>query len=197
MGLFDKSKKEKKEETGLESLLNIPYDYNGYDVVFSQGHTKPELYNEISLIISNSKYDIKKLKEFNSLNIDSSIDEFYEFYDIWTGDLINENFMVYLDNDVSMEEFANKIIEILDKNEYKTDITAEMLVKEYKDYLLSINLSDTFKYDVLEANIVAWELRKYNMELIALFNGFGNTEIAIIQASRIEKLKELESKISN
>ncbi|MCM1287315.1 MAG: hypothetical protein NC240_03315 [Clostridium sp.] len=195
MALFDKFKKEKKGEKGLEALYNIPCDYDGYDVVFLQGHTKPEIYGEISLIVSNFKYDIKKLKEYNRLKVDSSLDEFYAFYDIWTDDLKSENFMVHLDNDVSIQEFANKIIEILDKNKYKTDITADMLIKEYQDYLVSINLSDTIKYDVLEANIAAQELRKYNLELIVLFAGVGNTEFAIVQASEIEKLKQLESEI--
>lgn len=195
MGLFDKFKKEKNGKPGLEALYEIPCDYDGYDIVFLQGQTNPELYNEISLIISNSKYDIKQLKKFQSLKIDSSIDEFYEFYESWAEDLKNKNFMVHLDNDISIQEFANKIIQILDKNGYRTELNADKLIKHYEDYLAGLKLRVTIKYDVLEANTAAWELRKYNLELINFFDGFSNTEFAVIPVSSIERLKKLESKI--
>ena len=50
-------------------------------------------------------------------------------------------------------------------------------------------------YDVLIANTVAAELRKFNLELIDLFNGFDNCDFAIIPVNKIEELKGLEGKI--
>lgn len=77
----------------------------------------------------------------------------------------------------------------------RTELTADKLIKHYEDYLAGLKLRVTIKYDVLEANTAAGELRKYNLELINFFDGFSNTEFAVIPVSSIERLKKLESKI--
>ena len=40
MGLFDKFSKDKNTQ-GLPDILSIPYDYNGYDLIFEEGMTNP------------------------------------------------------------------------------------------------------------------------------------------------------------
>lgn len=179
----------------LNKLFDIAADFDGYDMVFVQGKTNPDVYNDISLILSDSKYNIKNLSEFNNLTTNSSEDEFYEFYDRWTKDLENSRFLVPLNKDTTMQDFANAIVKVLIQNGYQTDISVDNLVKKYTDYLSEIEMNSTIKYDILEANIVAGELRKYDLELISFFDGFDNTEFAVISSSNIERLKDLERRI--
>ena len=184
-----------QDEQDLSPLYNIVTDYDGYDMVFVQGKTNPEIYNNISLMLSNSKYNIKSLNQFNNLTIDSSTEEFYEFFDSWVEDLKNNKFLVHLDNDTTMQDFSNAIVKLVIQNGYQSDISADSLTKKYTDYLNKIGLDSTIKFDILEANIVAGELRKYGLELISLFDGFDNTLFAVIPSSSIERLKDLERSI--
>lgn len=184
-----------QDEQDLSPLYNIVTDFDGYDMVFVQGKTNPEIYNNISLMLSNSKYNIKSLNQFNNLTIDSSTEEFYEFFDSWVEDLKNNKFLVHLDNDTTMQDFSNAIVKLVIQNGYQSDISADSLTKKYTDYLNKIGLDSTIKFDILEANIVASELRKYGLELISLFDGFDNTLFAVIPSSSIERLKDLERSI--
>lgn len=52
-----------------------------------------------------------------------------------------------------------------------------------------------FIYDVLEANIVAGELRKIGYELISFFNEYDNCNMAIIPIGKIGMMKEIENKL--
>lgn len=65
----------------------------------------------------------------------------------------------------------------------------------YKKELETLGINAMVNYDVLIANTVAAELRKFNLELIDLFNGFDNCDFAIIPVNKIEELKGLEGKI--
>ena len=47
-----------------------------------------------------------------------------------------------------------------------------------------------FNYDILEANIVASELRKIGYELICFFVGYDNNDITIIKITDIDRMKE-------
>lgn len=57
------------------------------------------------------------------------------------------------------------------------------------------DIEEDFNYDVLEANIVAQELRTIGYELINFFIGFDNNDKTIIKIDDIEKLKKIEKKI--
>ena len=55
---------------------------------------------------------------------------------------------------------------------------------------------ESINYDILEANIIADELRKYGYELICLFNGFDNNIKTIVKTEDIERAKKIEGKIT-
>lgn len=121
-----------QDEQDLSPLYNIVTDFDGYDMVFVQGKTNPEIYNNISLMLSNSKYNIKSLNQFNNLTIDSSTEEFYEFFDSWVEDLKNNKFLVHLDNDTTMQDFSNAIVKLVIQNGYQSDISADSLTKNIR-----------------------------------------------------------------
>ena len=73
---------------------------------------------------------------------------------------------------------------------------------EYRREVINYSLSgkeitSEINYDILEANIVAKELREIGYELICLFNGFDNNIKTIIRIDRITELKEIEAKIKH
>lgn len=195
MGLFDKLfKKVNKGIDMYDRLLEIPCDYDGYDIVLETGKTEPIIYNDINEIISNGKYKIKTDK-YRNLAIDSSLETFYDFYNEWIEELRKAGFVFCLNNNISIEEFADAIIRMLEVNGYDVNLNKNIIVENYKNKLKELGIEEMVKYYVLTANIVAEELRKYNIELIDLFDGFNNYDFAIIHNNNIHKLKELENRI--
>lgn len=184
-----------KENKGINALLSIPYDYTGYDIVFSEGKTEPELYIKINNIITNSKYNFKNIITYKNLTIESSNDEFDEFYDEWIEKLQDSKFVFHLDNSIGIEDFVDGINDMIKVNNYDFSLDKNHVVNTYKDKLRSLEIDSNYKYDILEANVVAVELRKYNIELIALFDGYDNCNLTIIPIDKIDELKELEAKI--
>ena len=143
----------------LSEKGDIPYDYDGYDLVFESGITEPNLYERFNQIVTNGKYDITSMSEYKELSISSDLDKFYKFYDCWLNNLRDNKYVYHLDNSVGIEQFVNWINEIL------------------------------------EANIIADELRKIGYELITFFNGFDNYDQTVVPISTIESLKSIESEI--
>ena len=69
-------------------------------------------------------------------------------------------------------------------------------MNELKKYTFQGNeIESDFKYEILEANIIADELRKIGYELITFFNGFDNYDQTVVPISTIESLKSIESEI--
>ena len=158
MGLFDKFRNKKKHIIKMD-IFDIPYDYDGYDLVFESGITEPNLYERFNQIVTNGKYDITSMSEYKELSISSDLDKFYKFYDCWLNNL--------RDN-----------------------------MNELKKYTFQGNeIESDFKYEILEANIIADELRKIGYELITFFNGFDNYDQTVVPISTIESLKSIESEI--
>lgn len=191
--------KEKKQKTSKD-IFSIPCDYWGYDIVFESGVTDPKLYDEFNKIITSNQFDILQIDEYKQLRKDSEEDIFIEFYDRWIEELRNRNFISHLDKYNGIENFINEINKILENIKSTNLIDVDLTVKRYKDELSKYTLGgkeidSNFNYDILEANIVADELRKIGYELIKLFNGFDNDDTAIIPLARIEELKSIESKI--
>ena len=197
MIFFDKFKKNVSDKM---DIFDIPYDYDGYDIVYEKGKTDFKLYDEFNKILTNEKYDISTLNEYKKLSRESDMDDFYEFYNSWIENLRRKKFVFYLDNSISINEFAKGINDILNAiGSYKQideEVVAERYKSELKKYSFQGNkIEENFRYDILKANIVAYELRKINYELINLFDGFNNNDMAIIQVKDIENLKIIESKI--
>lgn len=191
MGIF---KLFKKENNIYDKLLEIPCDYDGYDMVFEQGKTEPNIYNSINEVITNGQYKIKTTK-LKDISTNSNLEEFYDFYNEWLEELRNEGFVYYLNNERNIEEFVDAIIKMLKVNKYEVNLNKDIIIENYRNKLKELGTEDMINYYVLMANIVADELRKYNIELIDLFDGFSNYDFAIIHNNNIQKLKELEDRI--
>lgn len=191
MSLF----KKKKSEDNYDKLLQIPCDYDGYDIVFEENSTDPEIYVKINDIITNGKTDMKNVRSFGSLSKNSDLDEFYTFYDEWTEYLQDRGFIFHLDNDISIGEFTDGINRMLKANGYSFNVDKSEVTEKYKNMLAETGINEMINYDVLIANTLAAELRKFDLELIDLFNGFDNCDFAVIPISSVEKMKSLEEKI--
>lgn len=187
--------KMKKEKNSYEMLLQIPCDYDGYDIVFEENSTDPEIYVKINDIITNGKTDMKNIRSFGSLSKNSDLDEFYIFYDEWTEFLRNRGFIFHLDNDISIEDFTGGINRMLKANGYSFNVDKSEVTEKYKNMLAETGVNEMINYDILIANIIAVELRKFDLELIDLFNGFDNCDFAVIPISSVETMKNLEEKI--
>ena len=181
-------------------MLNIPCDYDGYDLRFKKGETDPNLYSEFNNLITNNKYSINEIEEYNNLTKESDNDYFNKFYDIWIKSLIDNNFVISLDNNISINTFSTSINNILIARGEKAKINVNEVIEKYnnelKKYVFNNNkITDTMNYDILEANVVATELRKIGYELICLFNGYDNNIKAVIKIEDINKAKDIEEKI--
>ena len=181
-------------------IFDIPYDYDGYDLVFESGITEPNLYERFNQIVTNGKYDITSMSEYKELSISSDLDKFYKFYDCWLNNLRDNKYVYHLDNSVGIEQFVNGINEILKKNGSNEKLDNKAIIQRYmnelKKYTFQGNeIESDFKYEILEANIIADELRKIGYELITFFNGFDNYDQTVVPISTIESLKSIESEI--
>lgn len=185
----------KKTESSYDRLLQIPYDYDGYDVVYEENSTDPEIYAEINEIITNGKADMANIGSYANLSEKSDLDEFYNFYDEWTEFLRDKGFLFYLDNNISVGEFADGINRMLKAKGYDLSIDKTAVTEKYKNKLAEIGINEIINYDILIANTLAAELRKSDMDLIDLFNGFDNCDFTVIPVSLTETMKSLEERI--
>lgn len=196
MGLFNFSKSKKVD------ILSIPCDYDGYDISFEENFTNVELYKDLNNIVTVGKVDIDSIEEYKQLNTNSSVDEFLNFYDSWLDILRNENYIIHLDNSMNITEFVNKINILLKNVDSNDTLDVNLITELYKKQLANYSfnnqkINDDFNYDILEANIVANELRKIGYELICFFIGYDNNDKTIIKMTDIDRMKEIESKINN
>lgn len=199
MGLFDKFSKN-KNAPAANDILSIPYDYSGYDLVFEEGTTDPAVYSEINALVTNNKMDMAGVEGFDSLSKDSSEDEFWEFYDAWIEELEQKGFVTELTMSDDIVTFAADINRILRSIGAPQLLNEDEIVNAYRTEVVKYSfqgepVSADFKYDLLEANIVAAELRKTGYELIAFFNSMDNNVKAVIPADKISLMQELEAKI--
>lgn len=199
MGLFDKFSKN-KNAPAANDILSIPYDYSGYDLVFEEGTTDPAVYSEINALVTNNKMDMAGVEGFDSLSKDSSEDEFWEFYDAWIEALEQNGFVTELTMSDDIVTFAADINRILRSIGAPQLLNEDEIVNAYRTEVVKYSfqgepVSADFKYDLLEANIVAAGLRKIGYELIAFFNSMDNDVKAIIPADKISLMQELEAKI--
>lgn len=184
----------------MNDILSIPYDYSGYDLVFEEGTTDPAIYLEITELITNHQFDVTGMEEYEALAEDPSEDSFFEFYDAWIERLTEEGFVTELNCSVDMNAFVAAVNGILNgigsPNLLDAPATVNLYSSEVSKYSFQGKpVGEDFKYDVLEANVVAAELRKIGYELIAFFNGSDNDVKAILRLDKIEVMQELESKI--
>lgn len=197
MGLFDIFKRNKEFENKKDDLFSIPCDYDGYDFVFKSNITNPSIYDEITKILTNDKISIKNMEEYKNLTIHSDIDTFYEFYDKWMELLRDNKFVIHLDKSMDMNSFAKSINELLLNIGCSDNIDEKEIVEKYKNELKKYSLDnkeivDNINYDILQANVMAVELRKLGYELICFFNGFDNDDKTIIPIDKISEFKKLE-----
>lgn len=199
MGLFDIFKRNKRIERKKVDLFSIPCDYDGYDFIFRSKITDPSIYDEITKILTNDKISIKSMKEYKNLTINSDTDEFYEFYDKWMQLLRDNKFVVHLDKYMDMNTFAKSINEILSNIGCSDNIDEKEIVEKYNNELKKYSLDnkeivDDINYDILQANVMAVELRKLGYELICFFSGFDNDDKTIIPINKINEFKRLEER---
>lgn len=196
MGLLDLLKKKEQKK----DIFDIPYDYDGYDFMYKCGTMNPGLYREIHKIITNGKYDLTELAEYNQLSKDSDEGDFTIFYDNWIESLTGKGFMVHLDNQVDIDTFVKQINVILEQLDVVGRMNENAVIDRYNEELENYSMNGEpirtgFIYNVLEANIVADELRKIGYELINFFNGCDNCDMTIVPVGKIEKMKEIENQI--
>lgn len=203
MGIFNFFKSKGRNENSKKlDILTIPCDYDGYDISFEENFTNVELYKDINNIVTVGRVDIDSIEEYKRLNTNSSIDEFLNFYDSWLDMLRKENYIIHLDNSMNITEFVNKINILLKNVDSSDTLDVNLITELYKKQLANYSfnnqeVSDNFNYDILEANIVANELRKIGYELICFFIGYDNNDKTIIKMTDIDRMKEIESKINN
>ncbi len=191
MSLF----KKKKTESSYDKLWEIPCDYDGYDIVFEEKSTDTEIYVRINEIITNGKADMANIGSYAGLSENSDLDGFYNFYDEWTEFLRDRGFLFYLDNSISIGEFADGINRMLKANGYEFSVDKSAVTEKYTSQLKEMGITENINYDILIANTLAAELRKFDLELIDLFNGCDNCDFAVIPICKIEEMKSLEEKI--
>ncbi len=177
----------------FDQLLLIPCDYDGYDLVFQEKKTEPELYQNISRMISNGIYDISGLESYRRLCMEPDEDRFYEFYDEWMEDLKEEGLAVHLEMGTPVEEFARSIAGIL--RHFRRELDIDGVAAEYRRRLKELGIEADVYYDILEANVVAGKIRNLGLELIALFDGNSNDDFCVIPVSQITEMKEMERRI--
>ena len=199
MGLFDKFSKN-KNVPAANDILSIPYNYSGYDLVFEEGTTDPSVYSEINALVTNNKMDMGGVEGFDALSKDSSEDEFWEFYDAWIEELEQNGFVTELTMSDDIATFTADINRILGSIGAAQPLDEDAVVNAYRTEVMKYSfqgepVSAEFKYDILEANIVAAELRKTGYELIAFFNSMDNNVKAVIPIEKISLMQELEAKI--
>ena len=182
-------------ENNFEKLYSIACDYDGYDMVFLENSTNPEIYMSINNIITNGKGCMDNIETYKDLTKESGIDDFYTFYDDWIEYLMDNGFVFHLNSEVSTDHFVDGINTMMKVNGYDFLLNRNRISDIYKKELETLGINAMVNYDVLIANTVAAELRKFNLELIDLFNGFDNCDFAIISVNKIEELKGLEGKI--
>lgn len=194
---FIKSKKQMKPD-----LFSISCEYDGYDLVFEEGTIDAKLYESFNEIITDRRYDINTLPEYHVLLDRKDEEHFNTFYDCWIRELEKNGFAFLLDNTIGIDSFVKGINRILLSIGSGKQLNAERVNSEYRREVINYSLSgkeitSEINYDILEANIVAKELRKIGYELICLFNGFDNNIKTIIRIDRITELKEIEAKIKH
>lgn len=197
MGIFNIFKKNNRKN----DLFSIPCDYDGYDFIFKSNITNPEIYEEITKVLTNSKINVKNIEEYNKLKKDSDIDTFYEFYDEWMYQLRENKYIIHLDKYMSMSSFVKAINELLIILGCDNKIAEKEIVEKYNIELKKYSLDnkeivEEINYDILQANVMAEELRKIGYELICFFNGFDNDDKTIIPIDKINEFKELEKEVS-
>ena len=199
MGLFDKFSKN-KNAPAANDILSIPSDHSGYDLVFEEGTTDPAVYSEINALVTNNKMNMAGVEGFDSLSKDSSEDEFWEFYDAWIEALEQKGFVTELTMSDDIVTFAADINRILRSIGAAQLLNEDEIVNAYRTEVVKYSfqgepVSADFKYDLLEANIVAAGLRNIGYELIAFFNSVDNDVKAVIPVDKISLMQELEAKI--
>ena len=198
MGLFDNSSKNKNAPA--KNIESIPYDYYGYDMVFEEGTTDPSAYAGINALITNSKMDMACVEGYDLLTEDSTEDDFWEFYGAWIDELEQNGFIVEFTIAEDINTFAADINKILRSIGASQLLNEEEVINSYRTEVVKYSfmgepVNADFKYDILEANIVAAELRKIGYELIALFNGMDNDMKAVVPLDKVSALQELEGRI--
>lgn len=199
MGLFDRFSSDKKSPI-MNDILSIPYDYSGYDLVFEEGTTDPSVYSEINALITNNNMDMAGVEGFNALSKETAEDEFWEFYDAWIEVLEQKGFVTELTMSDDINTFVSDINRILGNIGAPRLLNDDETVNAYRTEVVKYSfhgepVGEDFKYDILEANIVAAELRKIGYELIAFFNSMDNNVKAVIPMDKISLMQEMEAKI--
>jgi len=191
--------KNSKQQT-KQDLFSIPCEYDGYDMVFEEGTTDVKLYEVFNEMITDRRYDINILPEYHALLDHRDEEHFDTFYDCWIRELEKNDFVFSLDNSVEIEQFIKGINRMLLRIGSGKQLDEVMVTSGYQNELMNYslygnNITSKVNYDILEANIVAAELREIGYELICLFNGFDNNIKAIISLDKIVELKGIEAKI--
>jgi len=195
--VFNLFKKKSDKKINLEALLTIPCDYDGYDFTADPNKTNPYLYEQITNIITNSNLDIKSMPSYKELTTGDSEEDFDSFYDEWISRLSDteNSFICYLDNSVTISDFAEGINNVLKSKGFSDNIDSNKAKEIYYNELREINIDIDVNYGVLIANVVARLLREIQLELIVLFDGFDNKDFTVIPIELVSELKEIESKL--
>lgn len=100
---------------------------------------------------------------------------------------------------MDMNTFAKSINEILSNIGCSDNIDEKEIIEKYNNELKKYSLDnkeivDDINYDILQANVMAVELRKLGYELICFFSGFDNDDKTIIPINKINEFKRLEER---
>ena len=173
---FFKKKRVIREDNEENDILTIPYDYDGYDLTFESDYTDPRLYERINRLLTNGHVDMGDIDGFRQLRVDSDLEEFLCFYDAWLTKLRNDHYVIHLDDSLDITAFTDRVNALLRSVDSPHQLDVAQITALYKQQVCQYSfrgeaVGEDFRYDVLEANVVAGELRKIGYELINFFVG--------------------------
>lgn len=191
-------KKDYKKEKNY--IYNLAYDYDGYNMSYEDVIMDKDYIKKFNDIITNSSIDITNINLYDKLTPESDSDIYYEFYDEWMKKLMENNYIVHygIDGTSDIRNLVSQVNNILNKKNYNQILDASEVYEEYKKEIVKYideygnRLEETFIYGLLELNIIVKELRKINLELLAIFSGFDNNNLCIIKKDEFDFLIKIQ-----
>ena len=189
--IFRKYSDLNNKKKDLNKLNSIIPCFESYNLVADADKAEPQLYEQITNIIASDHLNIKEIPIYNDLKIGVNQEDVDYFYDEWIDYLWNLNYICYLDDSISLEQFTSDVNLILKTKSY-VEIDFAKVETIYYEELEKRGVYSKINYDILMANTIASILKERKLELIGLFDGSKKEWFAVIQQESVSSLRELE-----
>ena len=170
----------KKEIDPFFKLFEIPCDYDGYDLVFEQGKTSPDIYYSINEIITNGKYEIKTDKIKKELvdklygnTLKTSISRLEQYKSC--------PFSYYLKYGLNLQERQEFKVQAIDTGTFMHDVIDSFFDKMQERGISVKGISDEEEEDIVDEIIE----EKLGLKKNYIFTGIPKYKVL---ASRLKKV---------